>query len=343
MATIKTIAQDRNALLSTFRVKINRDIVAGKFSTEVANELTGISSDTELSEQAIAEITAMPKKARGQAKPVGPSVEGLMAELLEAKDELSELKATIEGFEATDKIQSQQIKRLNADLERENLRVIVYEKECDDLQLAFNNLQAASNERLQYITRVEATHKERMSEVASFLLARTQENERLTSELQTLQSDLSARTAELFALQGQEAKRKADTGRALLEAPNVRFLTALVPIIAQAVMYALLACKVFSIQATWYYILPLVVIGVLFEASGLMLSMSVPSASTVTIGGDKIKTRSIWLATFFLMQIAIDFAYADMLGSWSHAIGKTLISVSIPLTILAYNNLYLKD
>jgi hypothetical protein len=343
MATLRTIAQDSGAKLSTFRVKINRKIESGKFSQEVAAELTGISSDTELSDHAVAEITAMPKNARGQAKPAGPNADELQADLLSARLELAELKAIIEGFEATDKMQRQQIKQLNADLERESLRVIVYEKEASNLQLALNNLQTASDERLAYMMRTEGTYKDKVSELSSMMRESAQENDRITSELQTLQNELSTKTNELTTLQGEVARRKADTGRALLEAPNVRFLTALVPIIAQAVMYALLACKVFSIQAEWYYIAPLVVIGVLFEASGLMLSMSVPSTSTITIGGDKVKTRGLWLATFFLVQVLIDFAYAGMLGSWSDVIGKTLISFSIPLTILAYNNLYLKE
>ena len=133
-----------------------------------------------------------------------------------------------------------------------------------------------------------------------------------------------------------------DFGRKSLTNPNVRFATAIVPIAAQAAIYTALSARVYDIQND-YMTAGVFVVGLLFEAVGLMLAMSLPKSQQVTIGGDYYSARSLWLVTFFLMQIIIDFAFIGLLGSWSDAIGRVVIGVSVPVTILAYNNLYLKD
>lgn len=133
-----------------------------------------------------------------------------------------------------------------------------------------------------------------------------------------------------------------DFGRKSLTNPNVRFATAIVPIAAQAAIYTALSARVYGIQNN-YTTAGVFVVGLLFEAVGLMLAMSLPKSQQVTIGGDYYSARSLWLVTFFLMQIIIDFAFIGLLGSWSDAIGRVVIGLSVPVTILAYNNLYLKD
>lgn len=133
-----------------------------------------------------------------------------------------------------------------------------------------------------------------------------------------------------------------DFGRKSLTNPNVRFATAIVPIAAQAAIYTALSARVYDIENE-YMTAGVFLVGLLFEAVGLMLAMSLPKSQQVTIGGDYYSARSLWLVTFFIMQIVIDFAFIGLLGSWSDAIGRVVIGVSVPVTILAYNNLYLKD
>lgn len=133
-----------------------------------------------------------------------------------------------------------------------------------------------------------------------------------------------------------------DFGRKSLTNPNVRFATAIVPIAAQAAIYTALSARVYDIQND-YMTAGVFVVGLLFEAVGLMLAMSLPKSQQVSVAGEYYSARSLWLVTFFMMQIIIDFAFIGLLGSWSDAIGRVVIGVSVPVTILAYNNLYLKD
>jgi hypothetical protein len=71
--------------------------------------------------------------------------------------------------------------------------------------------------------------------------------------------------------------------------------------------------------------------------------MSLPAGKQVAILSIDYSSRSVWLTIFFAMQIIIDFSYIGLLGSYSDLIGRVVIGVSVPVTILAYNNLYLKD
>lgn len=133
-----------------------------------------------------------------------------------------------------------------------------------------------------------------------------------------------------------------DFGRKSLTNPNVRFATAIVPIAAQAAIYSALSARVYAIESD-YMTAGIFIVGLLFEAVGLMLAMSLPKSQQVAIGGEYYSARSLWLVTFFLMQIIIDFSFIGLLGSWSDGVGRVVIGVSVPVTILAYNNLYLKD
>jgi len=139
-----------------------------------------------------------------------------------------------------------------------------------------------------------------------------------------------------------EQPKHTDFGRKSLTNPNVRFATAIVPIAAQAAIYAALAGRVYSIGSE-AMTAGIFVVGLLFEAVGLMIAMSLPAGKQVAILGIDYSSRSVWLTIFFAMQIIIDFSYIGLLGSYSDLIGRVVIGVSVPVTILAYNNLYLKD
>jgi hypothetical protein len=139
-----------------------------------------------------------------------------------------------------------------------------------------------------------------------------------------------------------EQPKHTDFGRKSLTNPNVRFATAIVPIAAQAAIYAALAGRVYSIGSE-AMTAGVFVVGLLFEAVGLMIAMSLPAGKQVVILGIDYSSRSVWLTIFFAMQIIIDFSYIGLLGSYSDLIGRVVIGVSVPVTILAYNNLYLKD
>lgn len=139
-----------------------------------------------------------------------------------------------------------------------------------------------------------------------------------------------------------EQPKHTDFGRKSLTNPNVRFATAIVPIAAQAAIYAALTGRVYGISSE-AMTAGVFVVGLLFEAVGLMIAMSLPAGKQVAILGIDYSSRSVWLTIFFAMQIIIDFSYIGLLGSYSDLIGRVVIGVSVPVTILAYNNLYLKD
>lgn len=139
-----------------------------------------------------------------------------------------------------------------------------------------------------------------------------------------------------------EQPKHTDFGRKSLTNPNVRFATAIVPIAAQAAIYAALAVRVYNMDSQ-AMTAGVFVVGLLFEAVGLMIAMSLAAGNQVTILGIDYSSRSVWLTIFFAMQIVIDFSYIGLLGSYSDLIGRVVIGVSVPVTILAYNNLYLKD
>lgn len=139
-----------------------------------------------------------------------------------------------------------------------------------------------------------------------------------------------------------EQPKHTDFGRKSLTNPNVRFATAIVPIAAQAAIYAALAGRVYGISSE-AMTAGVFVVGLLFEAVGLMIAMSLPAGKQVAILGIDYSSRSVWLTIFFAMQIIIDFSFIGLLGGYSDLIGRVVIGVSVPVTILAYNNLYLKD
>ena len=162
------------------------------------------------------------------------------------------------------------------------------------------------------------------------------------SDYRAMAKQIKTKKQQPIADEAEVVVGAVDFGRKSLTNPNVRFATAIVPIAAQAAIYTALSARVYDIQNN-YMTAGVFVVGLLFEAVGLMLAMSLPKSQQVSIVGEYYSARSLWLVTFFLMQIVIDFAFIGLLGGWSDDIGRVVIGVSVPVTILAYNNLYLKD
>ena len=341
--TIAFIAEQRGIKPASFRVSINRWIKQGRIAPGFAAVLDNITSYQELPQEFEAAIMAAlnsSKSRQQQDKPAGPSVDDLEAEIAELQARLESCQDNIGKSADAMRSMLTQIDDLKEDRKHITQSLESKQQLVSSLRLQIDQLQRdIASEKKE-----SATWKSHAANQRSIIEKEQQAYLELHNNNQALSATVSALTSELDILKAENARRQADIGKMILSSPNVRFAAAMVPIIGQAIIFALLFCKVYNIEVSALHVTPIVIVGVLFEAVGLMIALSTDNKKGFTMGGDFVSYRGLWLTAFFVLQILIDFAYVGMFSaSATEWIGKILIGVSFPLAVLAYNNLYLKE
>ncbi len=131
-----------------------------------------------------------------------------------------------------------------------------------------------------------------------------------------------------------------DLGRAILESPLIRFVFVSAMVGGQAYMFASMEQKVINglnfIVPFWAAMLT----GILFEAAGFMIAMSTDPKKEM----QGIPTRNIWLFIMLFIQFSTNFCLIEpwAVDGW-HCFGRFILSIAIPLGLLAYSFLYFKE
>lgn len=128
-----------------------------------------------------------------------------------------------------------------------------------------------------------------------------------------------------------------DLGNWLFFHPTAQFSYVLALILVQAWIFASLSSRVFSLQDNHLPVGAMLMVGVLVESSGVMISKAFKPSRF----GDN-SPLNLWLFIFLAWQILVDLSYFRLLGSGSDIIGQYVVSMSVPIGILAYSSLYFK-
>ena len=133
---------------------------------------------------------------------------------------------------------------------------------------------------------------------------------------------------------------KFDLGLAILGSPLIRFLFVSAMIGGQSYMFAHLEQKSLSGLDFTIPFWAALVTGVLFEASGFMIAMSTDSKKE----WQGLPVRGIWLFIMIVFQFSTNFCLIEpwAVDGW-HCAGRFILSIAIPLGLLAYSFLYFKD
>jgi hypothetical protein len=134
-------------------------------------------------------------------------------------------------------------------------------------------------------------------------------------------------------------------GMVFLRSATVHMVFAILALAFQAFMYAMLSIDVFkdmgiiiTIASAVFWLV--MAAALVFEMVGVFFGANFNDRK-ITIGGDEISLRSIWLTAFFVVQIITDLCVTGVIKS--EMISHVIFSLSWPLAIMAYANLFMRE
>jgi hypothetical protein len=134
-------------------------------------------------------------------------------------------------------------------------------------------------------------------------------------------------------------------GMIFLQSPTVQMVFAILALAFQAFMYAMLSIDVFkdmgiviTIASPVFWLI--MSAAIVFEMVGVFFGANFRDRK-ISIGGDQISLRSIWLTAFFIVQVLTDLCVTNVIKS--DMVSHVIFSLSWPLAIMAYANLFMKE
>jgi len=134
-------------------------------------------------------------------------------------------------------------------------------------------------------------------------------------------------------------------GMIFLQSPTVQMVFAILALAFQAFMYAMLSIDVFkdmgiviTIASPVFWLI--MSAAIVFEMVGVFFGANFRDRK-ISIGGDQISLRSIWLTAFFIVQVITDLCVTGVIKS--DIVSHVIFSLSWPLAIMAYANLFMKE
>lgn len=138
----------------------------------------------------------------------------------------------------------------------------------------------------------------------------------------------------------KQMQKNLNIGMALLINPVTAMIFTLFALLGQAYLFAHLAHKTFAainIPApfAFHFIMALI-----FECTGILIAASFNDRK---IGNqyDGISARSIWLFTFFMVQVISDLCLFGIIKN--SEIGTIIVALAMPIALLGYANLYMEE
>ena len=135
-------------------------------------------------------------------------------------------------------------------------------------------------------------------------------------------------------------RKNLNIGMALLINPVTAMIFTLFALLGQAYLFAHLAHKTFAgikIPAPfWFHFM----MALIFECTGILIAASFNDRK---IGNqyDGISARSIWLFTFFAVQVISDLCLFGIIKN--PAVGTVIVALAMPIALLGYANLYMEE
>jgi hypothetical protein len=164
--------------------------------------------------------------------------------------------------------------------------------------------------------------------------------------IQDAQEETNETVAEETKEQPQEQaqqkpmRKNLNIGMALLVNPITAMTFTLFALLGQAYLFAHLAHKTFAginIPAPfWFHFM----MALIFECTGILIAASFNDRK---IGNqyDGISARSIWLFTFFAVQVISDLCLFGIIKN--PAVGTVIVALAMPIALLGYANLYMEE
>ena len=140
------------------------------------------------------------------------------------------------------------------------------------------------------------------------------------------------------------SKFEGHIGMVFLRNATAQAIAAMVALLFQSFMYTILLVRVFegmnfaiSSKAHWAIAM---FGGVIFEASGIFVGANFNNRK-INFMGEEVSARSLWLASFFTVQVMTDLCVTGVIKS--PIVDEVIIGVSMPLAIMVYANLFMRE
>lgn len=160
------------------------------------------------------------------------------------------------------------------------------------------------------------------------------------------QNDELEKTIQLMEQAENErlAKAKAwskDIGEFVLSSPNVKFVSMVIILFAQAFLFASLEEKVLDGMGMHIPFVAAFIVGVLFEACGFMIARHFPPRNKF----QDLAPRDGWLFLFLFIQLVTNSCLVEFwtAETWAILIGRILVASVPPIGLMAYSYLYLRS